>query len=148
MNMELAGYANGNIMGYYQDAGSGNLSYTPIFLGLDSPGTTVSTVINGNFGLYLQTTDNNIWYTDRFLNNNGSYAPQGLVYELEQGTKWMVAWEDLKFATGDNDYQDMVVTMTAAPEPLSAVLLIIGGVGLYFARNRRKLFCHNPRKGK
>ena len=137
LNLELAGYANNNIMGYYQGSGAGNLVYTPVFLGQDGPGAAASAVINGNFGLYLKTADNNIFYTDRFLNNNGSHAPQGLVYALEQGTKWMVGWEDMKFATGDNDFQDMVVTVTAAPEPVSSALFIIGGIGLYLVRRKK-----------
>jgi len=137
LNLELAGNANSNILGYYQLDGSGNKLYTQIFGGLDSAGVVKSATITGNFGLYLQTKNNDIWYTDRFLNNNDISAPQGLVYELENNSKWMVAWEDLKFGTGDNDYQDMVVTVTATPEPAASALFLIGGMAM-FALLRRK----------
>lgn len=137
LNLELAGNANSNILGYYQLNDQGNKLYTQIFAGTDVAGVVKSATITGYFGLYLQTPDNNIWYTDRFLNLNDQHAPQGLVYELENNSKWMVAWEDLKFQTGDNDYQDMVVTVTATPEPAASALFLIGGMAM-FALLRRK----------
>lgn len=60
---------------------------------------------------------------------------------------WVLAWEDLKFQAGDEDYNDMVVTFTAQPIPEPTTVIAGGLLLLPFAastirfvrRNRQRL---------
>ena len=149
VEQEIAGYADSNILGFYQGSGSSK-TLTQIFGGTENGPKTLS--ISGDFGLYLNTPENNFWYTNRrenkseqdgrFYNRDRRGDPQALIYELVKGKEWLVAWEDLDATRrgSDNDYNDMYVKVTATPEPISAALFLIGGsvVGLFNSRKRKK----------
>jgi hypothetical protein len=120
---------------------------TQIFGGIENGPKTLA--INQPFGLYLQTPEKKIWYTDRGENdqqqgplkhivNNG--YPQGLIYELNPKQEWLVAWEDLDATKlgADRDYNDMYVKVTMVPEPISSVLFLLGGGVLTAAARMRK----------
>lgn len=134
---ENAGYADQNILGYYTQGNSGK-KLTELFSGTDGAGDTESRLINKSFGLYLSTPDDNLWYTYRPFNSGDQKAPHALIYTLETDTKWLVCWEDLNWKCGDKDYNDMMVTVTATPEPISAGLFLLGGGALAIIRKRRK----------
>lgn len=140
---EISAYKDITTFGYY--TGNGNSkSLTQIFNAAQNGPASI--FIAGNFGFYINSPYGGgvYWYTARAENltsQSGAYAvntggnPQSVIYELSQNEKWLIAWEDLD-ATGsstDNDYQDMFVTVTAIPEPNSAMLFLLGGLVFYTA---------------
>jgi len=135
---EYAWNANWNEFGYYQNGAKKKIFRNEIFDGGDTTGAVASEEIAGNFGLYLNNVNNENWYTDSSLNKNSGSYPQALVYTLDAGSKWLVAWEDTNYCYADRDYQDMVVTVTATPEPVAAVLFVVGGGLLATLRFKNK----------
>jgi hypothetical protein len=137
---EVAGYKDQNTVGFYQGA---NYAQTQIFAGPDSQYVNMTKLVNltGPFGLYIHTPEGNTFYSDRFLNGQQTgvnNAPQVLIYTLKNNSKWLVAFEDLNWASGDKDFNDHMLTMTATPEPISASLFLLGGAGLAIYRKRNK----------
>ncbi|MCT7968577.1 DUF4114 domain-containing protein [Laspinema sp. D1] len=49
-----------------------------------------------------------------------------------------IAFEDIQFGNGDNDFNDFVVSAEAVPEPLTMGGLALGAAGLAAARRSRK----------
>ena len=49
-----------------------------------------------------------------------------------------IAFEDIQFGNGDNDFNDFVVTAEAVPEPFTMGGLALGAAGLAAARRSRK----------
>jgi len=139
---EIAGYRNGNTLGWYQEslAGApdidGNMDGI-IFAGPVSPRESVMIAFPGGvtrFGFYLDPNGagQELFFTNRFYNDEGLSGPGGgdvqcLIYNithLRNGVPtFVLAWEDLDaglpitptYEPGatDNDYQDMVVEITA-----------------------------------
>jgi hypothetical protein len=132
--LENAGYADENVLGAYFRK-DGEIKTRQIFSGTDGVGDS-RTMNLRDFGLYLTTPQGNTWYTYRFWNEDE--AAQALIYTLEDGKKWLVCWEDKAYnACGtDRDFNDMMVTVTATPEPLSAGLFILGGGVLAVLRRK------------
>ncbi len=136
IEQEIAGYSSSNMYGYYAYGDSADRNV--IFTGADNPSTPAKTLsIQGAFGLYLNAPTGSYWYTDRQLNADN--APQALVYELESGRKWLVAFEDLKYSQSDKDFNDAYLTVTATPEPLGMVLFGLGAgvIGMNTLKRKR-----------
>ncbi len=144
VQQEIAGYQYTSTLGYYL---MGNPSVkTQLFDGGQVGPTTFHTT--SQFGFYLNTPNgqdmNNpgtwsYFYTDRTLNGN---TPTALIYQLEPN-KWLVAWEDIDpsgkgAGVTDRDYNDMYMTVTATPEPVSAGLFLLGGGALAFIRRKQR----------
>ncbi len=142
---ENAGFADNNSLGFYTGARDSKM-LTQIFNGTENGPKSLT--INQSFGLYLETPQDNVWFTDRAENNdqNGPLkasggVPQALIYELKPGQQWLVAWEDLDATQtrADRDYNDMYVKVTAGPEPIGSALFLIGSGVLTAARMRKKI---------
>jgi hypothetical protein len=132
LEQEIAGWADINSYGYYTANKPNGITLTQAFEGTAAAGASYDGTINKDFGMYIKTPYDT-WYTDKFFNTGDSDGrkPQVLVYELENNKKWLVAFEDIKYASGDRDYNDAYVLVNAvAPEPISAVLFLMGGAGL------------------
>lgn len=143
---EISAYEDLNKLGIYTGSGGGKV-LSEVFSGIES-GPAVLPNLNLPFGFYLKTPEGKTWYTDRTQNTqqsgvllNARGDAQALIYELSPGSQWLVAWEDLDATTrrSDNDYNDLYLTVTVAPEPVGSMLFLLGGGVLTAARMRRKM---------
>ena len=164
---ELAGFANGNRFGIYDQYSTGTT--VELFPGAAGPGGPSvgfsifldgSVVVNGadtgidfsgdNFGFYLHAADGNMYYSDTSLNGDGvdhmaAYQGVGEATQLPNrfpGTwtpdEYVLAFEDL-YNGGDRDFADFVVMIESIeiPAPATLALLGLGLIGMGF-RARRK----------
>lgn len=146
--IEIAGYKNINIFGWYDITNPANNGI--IFPGPGSAGNSV--VVNipvGNYGFFLQVGPNGpIYYTQSILNPNGDQTHQHFAAFLQGGANGPVYWigiEDLKLGSSGlnsegmiGDYNDMVLKITpiSVPEPGTIALFGAGLLGLAIARRK------------
>ena len=166
--LELAGLANDNIFGVYdvydpskrvQLFGGPDSSGDSVALSFNSSGTVLrnfaSTGVKfagSHFGYYLQTPDN-LFYSQHLLNPGGAdqmVAFRGDGDSIQLPDKWpgvwgpssyILAWEDLRYSSSDQDFDDFVVyveSVTAVPEPNTLALFGLGLLGLGVAGLRKR----------
>ena len=159
----IAGNAGKNSTGLYQ---YGNTAFkVPIFSGVTTPTQALVTffddgavsINNGSkiagfgnvFGFYL-SGPGGTFFTEDSLNQD----PQALIYQgngvdmiqapgFAQGLfskdEWIIAWEDLPYATTDKDFNDLVYIVESirpVPEPMTLVLVGAGLLGLGILRRK------------
>lgn len=137
-----------NEFGYYFLASPGTLH--PLFSSGEYYGTgpdyplSTSFQPSGDFGFYLKTAGNVVYYSDSSLNPgddliNGQPHQHFAVFQQTGGKLW-IGVEDLKNNGTEKtgDYNDIIVSIQEAPEPTAMVL---AGCGLLclVATNRRAL---------
>lgn len=151
MLLEVAGHAPLNTFGIFQN-GRSTTYHTQVFNGAASASSSAALNIPvGDFGFYLEF--NGAYYYSDPNKNAGQYdqlvsyrGPFGGVTtiggQLWDQDSYLLAWEDLPYASSDKDYNDMVLMIRVqsrnVPDHGSTALLIGGGL-LALAALRRKL---------
>src|SRR3989344_4895360 len=97
--------------GYYTVGNVG--SFTPVFnSGVAAEGFATSTTVlgAGNLGFAIKVVEtSDTWGSENILNT--SSADQAAFYELADNT-FVIAFEDLPYASSDKDYNDLLVKVT------------------------------------
>lgn len=151
MLLEVAGHAPLNTFGIFQSGQSG-LTHTQVFNGAAAANSSaVLNIPTGAFGFYLEF-NGSYYYSDPNM-NAGNYdqmvsyqGPFGglttIGGQLWDQNSYLIAWEDLPYASSDKDFNDMVIMIrvqnSQVPDHGSTALLIGGGL-LALAGLRRKL---------
>jgi len=149
LELEVATKSNVNEFGWYDTTDPSVLH--PIFLGPDSPVTNATfSPSSGQYGFYLKSGNDGIFYTQSALNSNGDTNHQHFVVFEESApagvaTYW-IGVEDLTVAglngneNGAGDYNDMLIRISplSVPEPSTAVLLLGGALVIRSLLRRRR----------
>lgn len=140
----LATYASYNNDVYvFSGTNPGSLNFQYAFTNNTDPiGTTFDfSVADGDyFGFVIHANGNNppSYSTVNSLSTDG--LDHALIFDTDQG--YVVAFEDLAYNSGthllgDQDYNDVVFSLTTVPEPASAGLLLLGA-GMLLGRPKRR----------
>jgi len=105
----------------------------------------VSTYNNKSAGTVYSTSSLNYTGLQRTVFGSGGSAVEAKAFKAAPfqvanplSGPVAIAFEDIKWASADNDFNDFVVTAEAVPEPLTMGGLALGAAGLAAARRSRK----------
>jgi len=138
LKIELAAWAPFNSFGWYSASGTTITRYQ-LLSGAAGAGAAIYFAPTCNsYGFYFETPDG-IFYTDSYL-NSADYGIQHFAVFSSDGSSYWLGMEDCTLANGsDMDFNDMVVEVSAVPEPCAILLLASGLLGLgALARRTRK----------
>jgi hypothetical protein len=147
---EIAGNANLNTFGYYDEStvnGQSVVNRTEICTGPDSnvtngianPTSDMFTSVQ-DVGFYLGAPSGDYYYTNSTLNPNK--AIQAAIFQVNNSNTYIIGFEDLRYASSDDDYQDMIVSVTIdpahtpTPEPGTMLLVGAGLMGATWIRRK------------
>jgi PKD repeat protein len=108
---ELAYYAPNNTFGWYSTTDG---TYHELFSGQNASGATVQFSVTESFGMYLSSPAGT-FHTEKSQNTD-SHDHAWVYQDPKSDIGYIVAWEDL-FNGGDEDYQDMVLSLQPAVPP-------------------------------
>lgn len=135
LKIEIAGNAGINEFGWYSTSSPSDLH--SIFAGSNSAGATAFFTPSAFYGFYLKGAGDTIYYTQSASNSSDVGNQHFAVFRSAPGSFW-IGMEDLSLTTGDKDYNDMVVTVSAVPEPATILLLGTSMMGFAILAHRRK----------
>jgi hypothetical protein len=152
MLLEVAGHAPLNTFGIFQSGQTG-ITHTQIFNGAAASGASaLLTVPTGAFGFYLEYKGT-YFYSDPSLNGHvGGYdqlasyrGPFGgvttVLGQVWDQNSYLLAWEDLPYASSDKDFNDMVLMIRVqehqVPDSGATALMILGGLATLVGLRRK-----------
>ena len=136
--IQVAGNAGVNQL-WYQDTTGMHELYDP---STDHVGQSVTFSPVGDFTfLLINPTDHYTFDSDSNSGNQSGDANGNqhfVAFQSSTGGPLYIGVEDLPFAHTDADYNDMIFSLQAVPEPASVTLLALGTVGLIGGSLRRR----------
>jgi hypothetical protein len=137
--LEIAGMKTQNSFGWYVKGDK--TARTEIFNGAAGPSAvSVAFTPTVDFGFYFKTGQGNIFFTESYLNigkdaytdiaNKQQFAVFAGPSNTAVGPAYWMGMEDLAIPNSDADFNDMVVKVTAVPEPGTMMLLGSGLIGI------------------
>jgi hypothetical protein len=133
LRLELAGLRDYNAFGWFDTADP--LTLHELFSGPTSAVSTAVFTPSTNFGFYFTDSKSNTFYT-----TGSSEQRFALFRETPKGggDEVLAYWIGVEDSTGDMDFQDMVVRVSAVPEPSGylGLALMLGGLGFMIYRRR------------
>lgn len=143
LQVEIAGLAGSNILGWFETDATGSLIGTmhQLFAGPDSAGAVAAFAPTAYYGFYL-TSSQGTFFTLATLNAVDTNKQHFAVFAPNANNinnEFWIGSEDLRLNSSDKDYNDLVVHITVArvPEPGTLVLFAAGLLGLAAGTRRR-----------
>jgi hypothetical protein len=136
MLLEIAGNAGSNTFGWYNTSNPTVLHQ--IFSGPNSPSSVVVFIPSSSFGFYLQGPGGTFLSQDYLSPNTDMNNQHFAVFSNTGSQTYYLGIEDLPYANSDLDFNDMVIEISAVPEPSTLLLLGSGLAGLAAFRKRSR----------
>lgn len=130
LKIELAGAKDLNEFGYQDSSGKHVL-----FTGPDNAGAVATFTAVGPYVFYLYAFGTDYYYTDSSLNLTDPNVQHFALFNGGAGTYYLGAEDTKTSDPSDWDYNDMVVKISAVPEP-STLVFIGSGLIAVFGRRR------------
>ncbi|MBS1852362.1 MAG: DUF4114 domain-containing protein [Acidobacteria bacterium] len=121
--LEVAGMANQNEFGWFLIGSdpTNAANRHVIFSGPQGAGSASNFAPSGDYGFYMLAGGSTLYTSSLF----GGATEQHFAVFQDGNSLW-IGIEDLGLQSGDKDYNDMVVRVTAVPEPSSIAFLGMG----------------------
>lgn len=140
----MAEWAGNTQSGGWNQGGLGT-AYYELVIDLDIGGPPVNIAPNGTFLWGAQSGGNTFWSlsAENLLleDHMVSYFVEGIdIAGIDKA--WLLFWEDSPLDTGDGDYNDFTIQVTAIPEPGTALLVGPGLMALALLQRRGRRRSH------